>query len=90
MVKWILQNKGKAFWMLLCILAIASVKGRPDLKFFLFGWAVCIPFVLCYCEKRGIPKKWLWSLSNLFFPWIALFVFLLYTGLRELRTSNKE
>lgn len=90
MVKWILQNKGKAFWMLLCILAIASVKGRPDLKFFLFSWAVCIPFVLHYCEQRGISYKWCWALGNLFFPWIALLVFMFYTALRELRTSNKE
>ena len=88
MIKFILENPGKAFWMLICFLAIAYLVDRHDLKFILFGWALFPPLVLSHCEKKNIPHKWRWTVANFLLPWIAVWIFILFTALKDLKQKR--
>ena len=83
MTKFILRNPGKAFWMLLCIIGIVCLEGRPDFQVILFGWAVCPTFVLYQCEARNVPHKWLWAAANFLLPWITIWIFIILKGGKE-------
>ena len=85
MIKFILENPGKALWILLCSLAIAYLEGRPDLKVILSGWAIFPPFVLYKCEEKGIPHKWRWAVANFLLPWIAIWIFIILKGGKQKR-----
>lgn len=87
MIKFILENPGKALWMLLCFLAIAYLEMGQDLKFILCGWSLFPPFVLHKCEERNIPHKWRWAVANFLLPWIAIWVFIILHGNKEKRHS---
>lgn len=83
MVKWILQNKGKAFWMLLCILAIAAVKGRPDLKFFSLRLCGLYPFCSVLLRETRYSEKMVVVFEQLIFPMDGSFgVYVLHSSPR--------
>lgn len=83
MKEFILNNKGKAAWMLFCILGCLSVQNQPnatmEIAAFL-GWAVGVPFVLYKCEQHNLGHKWIWAILSFIFPWVGPFVFALIMG----------
>ena len=88
MFKFVLNNPGKSLWALLCLLAIGYPDLSPDIQVILLGWAVCPTYTLYQCEINGIPHKWPWSVSNFLFPWIAIWVFILFNGGKLKRQSQ--
>ena len=72
------------------ILAIAFLERGPQINFILFGWALFPPLVLSHCEKKNIPHKWRWAVANFLLPWFAVWIFILFTAVKDLKQKREH
>ena len=72
------------------ILAIAFLERGPQINFILFGWALFTPLVLSHCEKKNIPHKWRWAVANFLLPWFAVWIFILFTAVKDLKQKREH